>query len=461
MHKDQNSFKGGNVEMMAEWAKLGADGPTLLANKSNAAILHNIFDPGRNFEKLSDVERRAFEDSTCGGVKAMDLAGAIFNHKDDKKGQGDIHTNHFKQLFGPNHPRFPDTSNTRFGSHGLAACEVISHLDAYRTFVREDIPYSKANPSRTNIELNLLRALEDLPTITELCAMVLYTNIISHPYMRVVRGPGLKNINALDLGPLHAEVQAHIQNLLDNPDILFGDDMSFESASLDGKEWEHTDAVNAVLSLASTLPYLKPVTLAFFRGSLATWIRFSAEFAPGGLIDQSTPDERLLAWMPTTNDANEGRLGHYRVTMRKKPTLSLHQYNAEAMYSTNDTLAFMNALFEEEDHAFIMKVAREEDAKGLEAKRRAEQVEFRRRVVEMNKEKEEAKRLPIPAKSKLTKVNSKLEALRTAFQYYEEKLKELNRPFGHSLGEDKSIVLTQDLSVVEEWHEIEENELAE
>ncbi|THU79303.1 hypothetical protein K435DRAFT_621812, partial [Dendrothele bispora CBS 962.96] len=370
MHKDQNSFKGGNLEMMAEWSKLAVDPPVLLANKSNAAILHNIFEPGRNLDKLSEVERKAFEESTRGGVKAMDLAGALFNHKDDKKGQGDIHVNHFKQLFGKNHRRFPDTSNTRFGSHGLAACEVIRHLDAYVDYIKTDIPYSKTNPSRTNIEINLLRALEDVATVTELSAMVLYTNVISHPYMRVVRGPGTEETNALDLGPLHAELQVHIRNILENPDLLFGDDVACATATLDGQEWEDKDAVTAVYNLAPKLPYLKPITLAFFRGSLTTWIRFSAEFAPGGLIDEATAEERDLAWMPSTNDANEGRLGHYRVTVRGKPTLTLHQYNAEAMYSQNNTLAFMNALFEGEDHCYIMQEARRIDGSGLEAKRR-------------------------------------------------------------------------------------------
>jgi hypothetical protein len=37
MHKDLNSFKGGNTEMMPEWKKLGLVGPILLANKNNPA----------------------------------------------------------------------------------------------------------------------------------------------------------------------------------------------------------------------------------------------------------------------------------------------------------------------------------------------------------------------------------------------------------------------------------------
>ncbi|THU81616.1 hypothetical protein K435DRAFT_808933 [Dendrothele bispora CBS 962.96] len=494
MHKDQNSFKGGNAEMMAEWARIGVDPPVLLANKANTTILHHIFEPGKNLDRLLEVERKAFEESTRGGVKAMDLAGALFNNKDDKKGQGDIHVNHFKQLFGKNHRRFPDTSNTRFGSHGFAACEVIKHLDAY---------INKTNPSRTNIELNLLRALEDKATITELCAMVLYTNAICYPYMRIVRGPGTEEVNVLSLGPLHAE----------NPDLLLGDTASSATTSLDGKEWEDKEAVDAVFKLAPTLLYLTEITLAFFWGALTTWIRFSAEFAPGGLIDEATADKRHLAWMPSTNDANEGRLGHYRVTLRGKPTLTLHQYNAEAMYSRNNTLAFMEALFENKDHQYIMQEARRIDASGLEAKQRTAQVEFRRRVVEMNKEKEEAKKkkavelreklkkiplirelteletiprpeldpkgsrkwtghvldlqldalrfrkVTIPMKSKLTKVEDKREALKKGFKLYLKKLNEMGREWPNSLGNDE--ILAEELRIEEEWHEQEDVEMEE
>ncbi|THV08108.1 hypothetical protein K435DRAFT_641387, partial [Dendrothele bispora CBS 962.96] len=510
MHKDQNSFKGGNAEMMAEWDKLGIEPPILLANKSNAAILHRVFEPGRSYDKLSEVERKALEETTRGGAKAMDLAGALFNNKDDKKGQGDVHVNFMKEHLGKNHPRFPDTSNTRFGSHGLAAAEIIKHLELYIKFVKDDIPYSKTYQTRTNIELNLLRALEDKATLTELCAMVLYTNVISHPYMRVVRG---EEVNALDLGPLHAEVQTHIKKILDDPDLLFGENASFETAALDSKEWEDAKAVNAVFELATSLPHLQAITLAFFRGSLATWIRFSAEFAPGGLIDEASAEERYLAWMPSTNDCNEGLLSHYRVTVRNKPTLTLHQFNAQAMYSRNDTLSFMNALFEDEDHHYIMKVAREWDSSGLEAKRRAEQVAFRRRLVEMNKAKEEAKRrkaielreklrkiplirslaeldsvpraeldpkgsrkwtghiydlqlealrfrsVPIPKKNQLKRVPEKLQALRAGFTKYLELLQEMGRIWPSSVGIEN--LAQDDLPVEAEWHEEEDMEVEE
>ncbi|KAJ6454999.1 hypothetical protein C8R45DRAFT_770416, partial [Mycena sanguinolenta] len=83
MHKDLNSFRGGNAEMMEEWPKVNATPPVLLANKANAAILRNVLDPTLSQNAiLTEDEFRAFEASTRGGVKACALAGAIFNNKD-------------------------------------------------------------------------------------------------------------------------------------------------------------------------------------------------------------------------------------------------------------------------------------------------------------------------------------------------------------------------------------------
>jgi hypothetical protein len=386
MHKDQNSFKGGNAEMMAEWRKLGVEGPILLANKADAKILHQLLQPGgTTFDKLTELEQEAFERSTRGGVKTTSLVGAILNNKNDKLGQGDVHSNEFTR-------RFPDTSNTRFGSHGLAACELIKHLDRYVEFVK-GIQYAKTgSQTLTNIERNVLHALQDPATITELCAMAIYTNVISHPYVRAVRGPGAEGVNILDLGPLHSEVQNHIKNILDDPDLLFGVEASAATTSLDGKDWEDPDAIRIALEMKNKLPHLKSVTVAFFRGSLPTWTRFSAEFAPGGLIDQATPDEKHRAWMPATNDINEGRLGSFRISARNKPTQTLHSYNSQAMFSRNRTIEFMMALFEEEDYRFIRQEARRLDASKTEQERKRAQVEFRRRVIQMNMEKEEARK---------------------------------------------------------------------
>jgi hypothetical protein len=71
------------------------------------------------------VEQHALDNTTCGGVKAASIAGAIFNHKDDKKGQ-----QHTFSWWCQNHgipSTFPDTSNTRYGSHCDAAAVLIQN----------------------------------------------------------------------------------------------------------------------------------------------------------------------------------------------------------------------------------------------------------------------------------------------------------------------------------------------
>lgn len=84
-HKNLNSVSGGNTPMMTWWTENDVTPPILLANRDNAAVLNNL----DSLDDLTPAEQHALESTTRGGVKAASLAGAIFNHKDDKKGQQD------------------------------------------------------------------------------------------------------------------------------------------------------------------------------------------------------------------------------------------------------------------------------------------------------------------------------------------------------------------------------------
>src|SRR6266540_6089857 len=86
--------------------------------------------------------------------------------------------------------------------------------------------------------------------------------------------------------------------------------------------------------------------------------------------------ERELAWMPATNDENEGALGSFRCLMHSQPQLTLLSHNALAIFFQNNTQVFMAAKFTEAaDYQYLCKLAR--DANGDEQKRRKELVEFR------------------------------------------------------------------------------------
>lgn len=74
MHKDQNSFKGGNTAMMATWAELGLTPPIPLANKANAEAVRKAVAPETGSRPLTDDEVSALESSTRGAVKTTALA---------------------------------------------------------------------------------------------------------------------------------------------------------------------------------------------------------------------------------------------------------------------------------------------------------------------------------------------------------------------------------------------------
>jgi hypothetical protein len=135
----------------------------------------------------------------------------------------------------------------------------------------------------------------------------------------------------LNLGPLHKKVHQHILKIIEDPRFLVGPNVEYSTGAMDGKEWEKPEIVACIQKLAPDLPHLSPLLVTFFEGAATTWERFTAEFAPGGLIDEATIGEREMAWMPPTNDANEGALGAFRVLMRRQPQLSLLQYNAQAI----------------------------------------------------------------------------------------------------------------------------------
>jgi len=361
-HKDLNTAKGGNTEMMAWWKINNVEGPVLLANRDNAAVLKG------NQNKTDAAQERAWNISTRGGVKATKIAGDVLNNKDDKKGHHDTFRwwwlENVKEQF-----TFPDTSNTRFQTHCFAACAVmkdLEHFIDFLKFIRE-----KKNVVRfSHMEENLWKALHCTATKTELAVLALYAQAISHPYMRSIRGSERKNTNALDLGPLHTKVYNHMQRIIEDPSFLLGSAVTHETGAMDGQEWESSEVIAAIHRHAPSLPHLSAVLVAFFKGAAETWKCFTSEYAPGGLIDEATVAEKEFAWMPPTNDVNEGALGSFHVLMRRQPHLTLLQYNAQAMFHKNETEAFMKTNFQSEDYQFIHKKARQTEVDHVELKRK-------------------------------------------------------------------------------------------
>ena len=85
-HKNTNTALGDHAAVMKWWGENDLPGLVLLANKDNTAVLHTL---DTDAEPTAAYEH-ALQSSTHGGIKATDIAGAIFWNKDHKKGQQDI-----------------------------------------------------------------------------------------------------------------------------------------------------------------------------------------------------------------------------------------------------------------------------------------------------------------------------------------------------------------------------------
>lgn len=98
------------------------------------------------------------------------------------------------------------------------------------------------------------------------------------------------------------------------------------------------------------------------------------------MIAALTEGEKELAWMPATNDANEGALGSFRSFARRKPTAALKLFNSLFRYRKNNTEVFIQENFHGRDNAlWLMRKARREDEEGRERKLRLEIAEQRAR----------------------------------------------------------------------------------
>lgn len=396
MHKDLNSVKGGVKAMAAWYQEHNKQPPVLLANRDLDVTIRNM---GPSSVPRTTVEQHALDNTSRGGIKAASLAGAIFNNSNEKKGQQDTYRNYFEHEHKLKF-NFPDTNNTRYGSHCDGAAELLTYLDTYLAFLR--FVKDKKDQRRFNhMESNLYKALQDPPTLSELAVLALYGQCVSKPYMSYVRGS--ENINVLDLGQFHRQIKEHVAKIADNPNIIISSDPT--SATIDGKVWERPESVYAILRMKDSLPYLEDLISAFCRGALVTWERFTSEFAPGGLIDMSTAEERELAWMPTTNDANEGALGSFRVHARWKPRTSMQVYNSHTVFHRNGAQDFMDMHFTApEDHTWLRKMAREIDTSGVEQQKKMDEIAEDKRKNEAKLEKAVA--LGIKRAKKLDKINS-------------------------------------------------------
>ncbi|EUC58491.1 hypothetical protein RSOL_260260 [Rhizoctonia solani AG-3 Rhs1AP] len=352
MHKELNAVKGGVTAMTHAWKEHNLIPPCTFPNKFEV-------------EKASQLKE---EKGARGAVKLASLAGALFNNKDDNKGYQNTVDFFFEKTFGYSN-RFPDTSNTRYGSYCDAAVELLLHRKEYIELLATQ-QYFRSTSELNNIEKNVSRGLQDVSTLTELAVLALYAQAVGKPYMQKVRD---SNVNGLSLGPFHNRVKQHCRAIIKEPDLLLGSDASYQTGSLDGSQWDRPDVVYTIQWLASQLPDLRLVVIAFFSGALSTWERFTSEFdSDDSVIARATPKQRESAWVPPTNDISEGSLGQCRQMLRIAPTMTDEQRNARVMLRRNDTFNWAKHTLSDNDQYFIKHEARALDSSGMNKKVRME-----------------------------------------------------------------------------------------
>src|SRR6266542_4341193 len=219
-HKDLNIVRSGYIAMEKWWKEYHIEGPVLLANQDNDRVLEERNQAIAHGDEVTPAQEQALNRSTHGAIKTAQIAGAIFNHKDDKKGHYDFFHDWWKKHIGTSFT-FPDTSNNCFQSYCYASAALLLYFQSFRQFL-EHLWITKQNGRLNHMESNLWKALYDPATLSELAILALYGEAVSYPYIKVIRSTSEsgENQNMLDLGPLHQKVSTHIQNIIANPSNL-------------------------------------------------------------------------------------------------------------------------------------------------------------------------------------------------------------------------------------------------
>ncbi|GBE89366.1 hypothetical protein SCP_1600270 [Sparassis crispa] len=257
----------------------------------------------------------------------------------------------------------------------------------------EEICDSKAKPGVNHLESNVAKGLQDASTLAELAAMALYGVSVSWPYLSQARGDGSKIVNLLDLTELHRKLPTFCNHIALHPTLLLDSNAPLDEVTLDGKPFMDKMLLAAVCMLAPDLPGLTCMISAMFSGAAKGWVQFTTEFTVGGPFDSLTPAERALVFIPSTNDANEGALGSWRVHARSRPSSTASTFSSQARSERNNT------------EEFIVKCCNEDDQGGENAQFREELVENQReRAVQYRKKQEEDQRKKDREKERLRSI---------------------------------------------------------
>lgn len=374
MHKDLNAVKWGVARMSRRWEELGLMPPVGLANKSQAAGATTVVAKGGEHHE-SEVQR--------GAVKLTSIAGSLFGNRDHEKGFQDTYLHWIEALKG-RAIRFPDTSNTRYGSHCDAAIELLENLEFYIDFLKS-MRDAKTKRGFTNMEANMHKGLCDEATLTELSVLAVRAVTAGHPYIKYVRGTAE---SAANLGPFHERIKAHVRKLRDSPDLLLNPGSDGSDITFMGEEYDKPKVMRVIQNLAPHLPHLKTMISEYFTGELEGWERFTKEWEQDGEIAKATPEQLNSTYIPPTNDRCEGALGETRKLSQGK-NMTSRQRSARLAFKNNKTHEFAEAMLSNpECEAYVRAEARARDASGAAKAERAALRDHRVRKRDMGRERE-------------------------------------------------------------------------
>jgi hypothetical protein len=126
--------------------------------------------------------------------------------------------------------------------------------------------------------------------------------------------------------------------------------------------------VDTIRALAKELPNLLLAVSSMFAGAAEGWIRFTPEFHVGGTFDCLTPEQRDILFIPSTNDANEGLLGSFRVHIRYHPNSTAHSFSNQTRTERNNTESFIKKVCDAAVEKFVMREVRKDGKSGVRAK---------------------------------------------------------------------------------------------
>lgn len=392
MHKDLNAFKGFAQYAHETWEAIGEPGPVLLLNKDNHAAVRAEQDPTK---PTTAAGKRAIENGTGGAIRTTNIAGMMLNNSQDSRGEGDAFRYWLEKKTGTL-TTFPDVCNTRYISHGAACGFLLRYIAETREYVEKLVCYRKCQPGLNHMESNLQAALHDIPTLTEMAACSFYTEVISKPFMTLVRGD---TRSMCDMEAFFVELKEKIAELYEKDDP-FPTDEAYEKICFKGiVTKESKEILDSIRRQASELPHLQVIIKGGLYGALETWERFTQEFEDE-VFCSLTPEEKAKFRNAIVNCQNEANLGATKQQLRRSPNMSEETRNSLLRIKHNGAVDFVHEFFGDDwkTYIFLLRAAQERASQGLEKMRRMglatamEEKAINNKIEHMRKEEERTRK---------------------------------------------------------------------